>query len=75
MHPRYPGVRSSVTAVPVLRPNPGQVRGNDLVGVFLELASQLVAEGLPASLRLRPPDFRASLRPFCRIEPCLARVS
>jgi hypothetical protein len=47
MDPGDPGVRGAVTAVRVLRANPGQVRGNDFVGVFLELASQLVAEGLP----------------------------
>jgi hypothetical protein len=59
----------------VLVRSPGGVVRRVLVGVLLELSSQLVTKRLPASLRLSPSDFCASLRPFCRIEPCLARVS
>ena len=50
MHTRDPGVRGAVGAVRIIGPDPGQVGNNDLVRVFLELAGQLVAQSLPASL-------------------------
>ena len=56
MNARDPGVRGPVCTVGVTRPNPSQVGGDDLVGMFLELASQLVAKRLATSLRLRSAE-------------------
>jgi hypothetical protein len=56
MNPQDPGICGPVRAVRVIRPNPGEVGSDDLVGVFLELASQFVAERLTEGLRLRPSD-------------------
>jgi hypothetical protein len=64
VHAGYPGVRRPVGTVRVIGSDAGEVGRYNLVRVLLEFASQLVAERLAASSRLRPSDLRASLRPF-----------
>jgi hypothetical protein len=75
MDTRDPGVSSPVRSVRVVRPDPGQMGGHDLVSVLFELSSQLVAERLAPGLCLGSSNLRASLCAFGRIEPGLARVS